>query len=65
MAGRTSRGKLRKAGCSSKTSIIPRAQMYITDKAGQKGNQKGENKSSAYICNPQKKHVFWKTPDKE
>lgn len=36
MAGCTSRGKLRKAGCPSKKSVIPRAQMYITDKVGRR-----------------------------
>lgn len=29
--------------------------MYITDKAGQKENQNGQNKTSAYICNPHQK----------
>ena len=36
MAWPTSRGKLRKTGCSSKKLILPRVQMYITDKAGRK-----------------------------
>lgn len=36
MAGPTSRGKLRKTGCSSKKLILPRVQMNITDKVGRK-----------------------------
>lgn len=49
MAGCTSRGKLRKAGCPSKKSVIPRAQMYITDKVGRRETK--ENKTIAL-------HVF-------
>lgn len=45
MAGHTSRGKLRKTGCSSKKLMIPRVQMYITDKVGRKETQ--GNKTTA------------------
>ena len=48
MAGPTSRGKLRKTGCSSKKLIIPRVQMYFTDKVGRKETQ-GDRTTALHI----------------
>lgn len=62
MARRTSRGKLRKAGCPSKKSIILTAQMYITDKVGRR-ETKGDRTTTLHIFGTHKKNVFWKNPD--
>lgn len=45
MAVYTSRGKLRRAGCPSKKSTVPRAHMYTTDKVG--GRETKRNKTTA------------------
>lgn len=56
MAGCTSRGKLRKAGCPSKKSVIPGAQMYITDKVRRK--ETTENKTATLHVLGTHTHIY-------
>lgn len=61
MAGHTSRGKLRKTGYPSKTSIIPKAQMYITDKVVEEKPKGTEQQPCIYLQPIQKTRVLEKS----